>query len=178
MNPVEIFERAATAAASLARSVTPDQMAAPTPCTDWDVSALLAHMAGGPAYLSSALAIEPDPDVIWPDPVVIDRCVAALRDPGALDQRCMSPAGFEWSVIEATAGTAMDQLIHTWDLAVAIDVSRELDADTVAAVVAMFLPDMPEVGRRAGLVGPPVAVGADASAQQMLLGAMGRDPRR
>ena len=88
----------------------------------------------------------------------------------------MSPAGFEWSVAEATAGTAMDQLIHTWDLAVAIGGDRALDAEVVEAVVAMFLPQMPEIGRRAGLVGPEVAVPATASAQSRLLGAMGRRP--
>ena len=37
-------------------------------------------------------------------------------------------------------------------------------------------PDMPDIGRRAGLVGSAVAVPADASAQDRLLGAMGRQP--
>ena len=70
----------------------------------------------------------------------------------------------------------MDQLIHTWDLAVAIDGDRTLDPELVDAIVAMFLPQMPEVGRTAGIVGPAVAVAADASAQDRLLGAMGRHP--
>jgi uncharacterized protein (TIGR03086 family) len=178
MNPIEMFERAATDAALLAQSVRTEQMTAPTPCSEWDVAALLEHMAGGPAYLSAALEIESDPNLRWPDSAAIERCLAALRQPGALDRRCLSPAGFEWSLMEATAGTAMDQLIHTWDLAVAIGARRELDADAVAAVVAMILPDMPEVGRRAGLVGPAVTVGEGDSAQDILLGAMGRDPRR
>jgi hypothetical protein len=90
----------------------------------------------------------------------------------------MSPAGFEWSVAEAAAGTAMDQLIHTWDLAVALGVDRALDAEVTDAVVSMFLPQMPEMGRQAGFVGPAVEVGADPSPQDVLLGAMGRDPRR
>jgi hypothetical protein len=98
--------------------------------------------------------------------------------PGALDRRCVSPAGFEWSVGDAAAGTAMDQLIHTWDLAVALDADRTLDAEVTAAVVAMFLPMMPEVGRQAGFVGPAVEVAAGATPQEVLLGAMGRDPRR
>ena len=97
---------------------------------------------------------------------------------GALQQRCISPAGFEWSVAEAAAGTAMDQLIHTWDLAVAIGEDRHLDPEVVEAAVEMFLPQMPEIGRQAGLVGPEVPVSADASYQHRLLGAMGRDPER
>jgi hypothetical protein len=40
----------------------------------------------------------------------------------------------------------------------------------------MFLPQMPEIGRQAGIVGPAVPVPATASAQDRLLGAMGRQP--
>ena len=72
----------------------------------------------------------------------------------------------------------MDQLIHTWDLAVALGVDRTLDAEVVEAVVAMFLPHMPDVGRQAGFVGAAVAVADGASPQDALLGAMGRDPDR
>ncbi len=177
MDPVEMFERAATRSAALARSVASNQMSAATPCTDWDVAALLDHMAGGPGYLLGALGVEGQSRP-WPDASVVEGCVEALRQPGALERRCLSPAGFEWSVMEAAAGTAMDQLIHTWDLAVALGADRSLDPEVTAAVVAMFLPDMPEVGRQAGLVGPAVEVDAAASPQDRLLGAMGRDPRR
>jgi uncharacterized protein (TIGR03086 family) len=90
----------------------------------------------------------------------------------------MSPAGFEWSVAEAAAGTAMDQLIHTWDLAVAVDADRHLDVEVVETAVEMFLPQMPEIGRQAGLVGPAVPVPAGAPLQDRLLGAMGRNPER
>lgn len=178
MGPMEMFERAAVAASGLARAVRPDQMSLSTPCSEWDVAALLDHMAGGPTYLLGALGVDGVPAGGWPDPAVIDAVGAHLAEPGALDRRCTSPAGFEWSVGEAAAGTAMDQLIHTWDLAVAVGTDRTLDADVVAAVVSMFLPQMPEVGRQAGFVGPAVDVGSDPSAQDVLLGAMGRDPHR
>lgn len=173
-----MFERAAVAASGLARSVRADQMRMSTPCSEWDVAALLEHMARGPTYLLGALGVVDDGAGRWPDPAAIDAVVSRLGEPGALDRRCMSPAGFEWSVAEATAGTAMDQLIHTWDLAVALGVDRMLDAEVTDAVVSMFLPQMPEVGRHAGFVGPAVEVGVDAAPQERLLGAMGRDPRR
>ena len=86
----------------------------------------LTHMIGGTDYLGGILGIEPGAaradDGGYRDAVA--QCVEALHAPGALDRRCMSPAGFEWSVAEATAGTAMDQLVHTWDLAVAIGADR------------------------------------------------------
>jgi hypothetical protein len=72
----------------------------------------------------------------------------------------------------------MDQPIRTWDLAVAIGADRHLDGEVVEAVVEMFLPQMPEIGRQAGLVGPAVPLPAGASLQDRLLGVVGRDPER
>lgn len=173
-----MFERAAANAASMAEQVRPEQVDAPTPCVEWNVEALLAHMASGPRYLLTALRVD-QRDGETGDGAYrksVSGCVEALRVPGALDRRCMSPAGFEWSIAEATAGTAMDQLVHTWDLAVAIGGDRELDPELVDAVVEMFVPHMPEVGRAVGIVGPEVSIPPGASPQDRLLGAMGRQP--
>jgi uncharacterized protein (TIGR03086 family) len=177
VDPVTMYERAAMNAAVMAQRVGGDQAGLATPCNEWDVSALLQHMSGGARYLMGAVSVSGDATV-WPDLAAVGMCADVLRRQGVLELRCMSPAGFEWSVAEAAAGTAMDQLIHTWDLAVAIGADRQLDAEVVEAVVAMFLPQMPEIGRQAGLVGPEVAVSARASAQERLLGAMGRNPER
>jgi uncharacterized protein (TIGR03086 family) len=172
-----MYERAAFTAADMAHQVTSEQRQLPTPCSEWNVAALLDHMAGGAGYLIGAVGVASE-GPSWPDPVAVKECLEVLRRPGVLEQKCTSPAGFEWSVAEATAGTAMDQLIHTWDLAVAVGGDRRLDPEVVEAVVAMFLPQMPEIGRQAGLVGPAVPVPAGASAQDRLLGAMGRNPAR
>jgi uncharacterized protein (TIGR03086 family) len=177
MDPVEMYERAALDAARVARQVRPEQRSATTPCSKWDVGALLEHMSGGSTYLLGALETDVADFASWPDDRTVIACVEALRAPGALERRCMSPANFEWSMAEATAGTAMDQLVHTWDLAVALNGPRELDSEVTTAAVAMFLPQMPEIGRQAGIVGPEVPVAADGTKQDRLLGAMGRDPR-
>jgi uncharacterized protein (TIGR03086 family) len=178
MDSVVLFDRAATNAAVMVEQVRSEQRHAPTPCTEWDVDALIVHMAGGAGYLLGALGL--DAATVGTDPGsyrgAVARGVESLREPGALDGRCLSPAGFEWSVAEAAAGTAMDQLVHTWDLAVAIGGDRRLDPEIVDAVMAMFVPQMPEIGRAAGIVGPEVSVPAGASAQDRLLGAMGRHP--
>lgn len=178
LDPVALFERAAVDAVTMAGRVGTGQRQAATPCADWDVEALVEHMVGGTRYLLGALGIEAGP--VAADAAsygrAVARCVEALHAPGAVDGRCMSPAGFEWSIGEAVAGTAMDQLVHTWDLAVAIGADRKLDPELVESVVAMFLPQMPDIGRGAGLVGPEVVIAPDAPAQDRLLGAMGRQP--
>src|SRR5438270_4240566 len=171
LDPVVLFERAATDAAEMAGRVATDQRHTATPCSEWDVEALLAHMVAGTGYLLGALGVEAGP--AGTDAAsyrgAVSQCVDALRVPGAIDGRCMSPAGFEWSIGEAVAGTAMDQLVHTWDLAVAIGADRKLDPELVEACVEMFLPQMPNIGRSAGLVGPEVVVPPDAPAQDRLL---------
>ena len=178
MDPVLMFERAANDAAAMVEAVGPDQWVAPTPCTEWDVEALVQHMADGSGYLLTALGQAPVP--CGPHGAGYREAMAAalgaLRAPDALDRRCLSPAGFEWSVADAAAGTAMDQVVHTWDLAVAIGARRDLDPEVVDAVSSMFLPHMPEMGRAAGFIGPEVAVAADAPGADRLVGALGRRP--
>jgi uncharacterized protein (TIGR03086 family) len=178
MDPVIMFERAASNAAAMVAQVRPEQRSSPTPCREWDVQALLDHMAAGSVYLVAAAGQDASPS--GTDEVsyraAVARCVEVLRRDGVLEGSCRSPAGFEWPVAQAAAATAMDQLIHTWDLAVAIGGDRRLDPELVDEVSTMFLPDMPEVGRAAGFVGPAVEVPAGASGQDRLLGAMGRHP--
>src|SRR5262245_27030665 len=100
-----MYERAATGAAVMAGRVAGDQVTLVTPCREWNVSALVEHMSGGAAYLMGAMGVH-DNGLRWPDPAVVTACADALRRPGALERRCMSPAGFEWSVAEAAGGTA------------------------------------------------------------------------
>jgi uncharacterized protein (TIGR03086 family) len=179
-DPVDLFARATRHAESVMGHVTPDQLAGPTPCSEWTVQALVDHMVGGTDYLLSALAgTRPRPRTgtsVDDYRGGVARALTGLREPGALGRTCQSPLSFEWTVGQAVAGTFMDQLIHTWDLATATGQDATLDPELVAVCSAMFLPDMPEMGRASGLVGPAVDVPADASPQAKLLGAMGRQP--
>ena len=178
--PVALFEKAAEGAARVLAGVRPDQLGGSTPCTEWTVQDLVEHLVGSTDYLLAATgAAGPDrtgPATASDYRAGVARVLDALSRPGALDLRCPSPLGFEWSLAEATAGTFMDNLVHTWDLATATGQDRKLDDELVEVCIAMFLPDMPERGRAGGLVGPAVAVPSDASPQDRLLGAMGRQP--
>lgn len=178
--PVDLYRRAAADAVRVASRVRPDQLDLPTPCADWTVQDLLDHLVGGTRYLGAALAgSEPSATsgtTVEEFRAGVDACVTGLADPGSWSRTCASPLGFEWTVLEAAAGTFMDLLLHTWDLAAATDQSRDLDPELVEACTAMFLPDMPERGRAAGIIGPAVTVPESAAAQDRLLAAMGRTP--
>lgn len=141
---------------------------------------LIDHLVGGAEYLLAA-ANGREPATVSRATaddyrVGVQRVLAALAQPGALERTCISPLGFQWPVSQAVAGTFMDVLIHTWDLARATGQDERLDEGLVETCTAMFLPDMPRLGRQAGIVGPEVTVGPEASVQDRLLGAMGRTP--
>ena len=178
MDPIDMYRRATDGAVAVMRTVTPEHLTLPTPCTEWSVQNLIDHMTGSTAYLQAALAGQPpSPPVVSSVSEFADGAAAVLSglaEPGAFERVCMSPLGFEWTISHAVMGTIMDTLIHTWDLATATGQSAALDPALVAMCIDMFLPEMPERGRESGLVGAAVAVPADAPAAAQLLGAMGR----
>ncbi|HZN84628.1 MAG TPA: TIGR03086 family metal-binding protein [Mycobacterium sp.] len=179
-HPVALYRAATEHATGVIDAARPDQLGLPTPCTEWTVQQLIDHLVGGTEYLLSAA--EGNEPTQQADATAADyrRGTAAVMDaleqPGVMERTCISPLGFEWPVSQAVAGTFMDVLIHTWDVARATGQDEKLDPELVEACTAMFLPDMPERGRAAGIVGPAVEVGENASPQDRLLAAMGRHP--
>jgi len=176
----EWYARAARRAIDVMAAVPDERWGDPTPCQEWTVQDLADHLAAGAEYLSAACNGTQPREVTGTTAaryrVAVDECLAALREPGVLERACVSPLGFEWTVADAAAGIFMDTLVHTWDLARATGQDSNLDPALVEACVATFLPHMPEMGRQSGLVGAAVDVGPGASAQDRLLGAMGRTP--
>jgi uncharacterized protein (TIGR03086 family) len=181
LDPIALFRRASAHAATVIAAVRPEQLAGPTPCTLWSVQDLIDHMVGGTSYLQDAMDGRPPRRSVPGSNAAdfaagLDAVLDGFARPGAMQRRCSSPLGFEWSVGEAVGGTFMDMLIHSWDLAVATGQDTRLDSDLVAACWQMFMPEMPERGRAGGLVGQAVTVPDDAPQQDRLLGAMGRQP--
>ena len=46
-DPRPLYERAADQFAGLLKTVTPERLGDPTPCTEYDVRALVSHVVGG-----------------------------------------------------------------------------------------------------------------------------------
>ncbi|OBA77031.1 TIGR03086 family protein [Mycobacterium sp. 1554424.7] len=173
--PLLLYRAATDRATAVVEAVMPDQLEWPTPCSEWSVRQLIDHLVGGAEYLlAAATGSEQAVSHGAQYRQCVDRVLTALASPGAMERVCVSPLGFDWTVADAVAGTFMDVLIHTWDLARATGQDERLDADLVEACAAMFLPEMPKRGREAGIVGAEVPLGDGASAQDRLLAAMGR----
>ena len=177
-DPVSLYRAATDRAMAVADAVRPEQLESPTPCTEWTVQQLINHLVGGTEYLLSATTGREPAERLQATAADYQRGVAdvlnAFALPTAMKRTCISPLGFEWTVSQAVAGTFMDVLVHTWDLARATGQDEKLDPTLVDTCSAMFLPEMPERGRAAGIIGPAVEVADDASPQDRLLAAMGR----
>jgi uncharacterized protein (TIGR03086 family) len=117
---------------------------APTPCAEWDVRALVNHMARG--NLNYALLAEGGPaaeflrlrdaDALGANPVgafaeSVRACADAFTRPGALERILDYPLG-RIPGAQALAVRTADSVIHTWDLARAIGADDTLDGDLVA----------------------------------------------
>jgi uncharacterized protein (TIGR03086 family) len=127
----------------LVAHVTPEQLSAPTPCTDWEVRDLISHFVGGAgmfaaAFNGEAVEIDPDapmPDLVGTDPLgAFDGAIGMFTDsvdrPGAIDRMVTLPFGTLPGpmVLELLK---FDLLVHCWDLATATGQRFDPPADTV-----------------------------------------------
>ena len=167
--------------------VRPDQWSAPTPCVDWDVRVLVNHIVYeerwvAPLFAGATIAEVGDRfdgDLLGDEPVASAADAAreaesAVAEPGALARTVHLSFG-DTPGEEYARQLLADHLVHAWDLAAAVGADRRLDAEVVR-FCAEWYADREEMYRRSGMVGPRVGVPADASGQDRLLGAFGRDP--
>jgi uncharacterized protein (TIGR03086 family) len=160
-----------------------DQWTLPTPCTDWDVRALVNHVVSEERWTTPLLdgmttaevGDRFDGDLLGDVPQAAGRAASA-EAVAAVDSRLDHIDTVHLSYgdedpAEYVRQLSADHLVHGWDLAAATGQDRALDPEVVAEVAAWFA-DREELYRSAGLLGPRVA-GAD-DPQSELLAAAGR----
>ena len=179
-NPVELYQTATKATQRLIASVKPDQLESATPCSEWDVKALIDHLIGGAAFFSAGLAGEEPSDPPHADSlaeaygILAAKVVEVAGNPSNLERQIPTPFG-EMSGGEVLFGAFMDTVVHGWDLAKATGQDTSLSAEHVEILSQAFGPQMDGL-RQSGLFGAEVSVGSDASSQDKLIGMMGRQP--
>jgi uncharacterized protein (TIGR03086 family) len=185
MVQTDLYRRAAAGLDGLVQRVQPHHLDLPTPCSLWDVRALLNHVVSEARWtppLLAGLTIEAvgkslDGDV--PDGELLTAWQAAVNAANAsagaagVDERTVHLSFGDFPGSEYLAQLAADYLIHTWDLAVAIGVDARLDDELVAAVGAWFVPKEAAY-RAAGATGPRPPVEHDGEPQARLLAMFGR----
>lgn len=167
------------------RAVKPDQWHDPTPCSGWDVRALVNHVVGEQLWVPPLLAGQTiadvgtrfDGDQLGDDPAAVWRsgsedAAAAWSAPGAWDRSVALSFGVVPATVYASQLTA-DMLIHGWDLAKAVGAAEPDEADLVRLVLADVEPDI-ENWRAAGAFGPAPETAPDADDLTRLLALAGR----
>ncbi|SFT94253.1 TIGR03086 family protein [Actinopolyspora lacussalsi subsp. righensis] len=180
----------ADAAAELRRvaaNVRGNQLDAPTPCADWTVRDLAAHVCGLTKAFTHTARHEPQgeprPDGAklpddWREQLDRDlgTLVAAWREPSAWQGEAEA-GGFTMPSTELATVVLDELVLHGWDLARATGQSFTA-TDRDVAICTRFAAAMSTPDSREGLYGPIVDTGTDPAPLDALLGLAGRDPGR
>jgi uncharacterized protein (TIGR03086 family) len=179
--PVDLHP-AADRLAGLVEALPEDALDRPTPCADYNVAALLDHVAGGLLAFRAAAVKQPLPGGPSGDAnnLAPDWRTRIQRDARALADAWDDPAA--WAGMTAAGGVelpgdvagivALDELVlHGWDLAKATAQPAGYDGPGLEEVLGMVT-DF----RDSGIYGPEVAVPTDSPLFDRILGKSGRDP--
>ena len=190
MDLAELFSRSVDGFTVRVRQVEPDQWTKPTPCTEWDVRALVNHVVGEQLWMPplfhgntvAEVGDRFDGDLLGDDPVATavraaDGARATVDQPGALARTVHLSFGETPAEVYLRQLLA-DHLVHAWDLSVAIGVDRLLDPGAVHESAVWFA-DQEDGYRASGVIGPRLVADDPAAAEQdRLIAAFGRDPGR
>ncbi len=162
------------------------QLGNSTPCSDFDVAAVLGHMTTlgtglTQAFLGRAPAdgtgassqARSDSSAVDAFRVAMDGLLAAVQSPGALERTIEGPAGPMPGAVLARL-VAFDGLVHGWDLAKATQQVWDPSDDLVAAAEAFVRQALtPEM--RGNNFGPALEAPDAASALERLIAFSGRE---
>jgi uncharacterized protein (TIGR03086 family) len=180
---------AAEAAVRVVDGVTPAQFGDPTPCTDWDVRALLNHLilwtsyslerrAHGQSVSEELMATDfaASPDFAAAYRAQLDRALAAWADPAAWDRK-LDVMGEATPASDVAALNLAELILHGWDLAVAT--GQEYTVSDGAATAALAAVEAnADLFRQYQGFAAEVPVMGSASALRRTLGLSGRNPHR
>lgn len=187
MELATLYRRSVSDFVDRAERIGPEQWSAPTPCQNWTVRELLNHIVSEDRWmvpLFAGQAIEEvgdrfDGDVLGSDPVgnaveAAKQAEAAVSEPGAMERTVQLSFG-PTQAREYVEQMLAENLVHTWDLAAATGTDRRLDPESVHECTQWFI-DREELYRQSGGIGARLSVPENATDQDRLLAAFGRDP--
>ena len=181
-DPLSLLSRALDQTEAVIRRVRPEQTGLPTPCSAFDVRALVNHIVYDVQLFTSMLAGaergSPDADLIDDDwsgryRAAADGLLAAWRQRG-LEGTLTLPFGTV-PVVWQTGQHITDLAVHAWDVARATGQSTDLDAEVGAFALDWGRQNLkPEY--RGQAFGAEVAVPEEAGLYDRLAGFFGRQP--
>jgi uncharacterized protein (TIGR03086 family) len=180
---IQRVERTGSALADQVAQLAADDWIQPTPCQGWDVRQLVGHVGSIVCDLEALASGEPLPPPLrdaqlTAAPAVAETIrdglergiVAWRRTPLAVDR------AFPWGTtpaVRALQFTAVEIVVHAWDLAAATGIPatvRDDDAEALDVVARWHLPE----AARPGLFDAPVPAPAGAGPLDRLVAVLGR----
>jgi uncharacterized protein (TIGR03086 family) len=163
--------------------VAPDHWDAPSPCADWSATDVAGHVIGNlRATEAIARGRYGEGDALDPGSAAGDEPLTAWRtaradmmaalNPAALAQLVPGPWG-QMPLGETLERSAMEFLVHTWDLAQATGQATVVAPDLVRDALRPARQFAP-LARLSGMIGPECAVPEDADDLTRLLAIFGR----
>lgn len=186
MDVPALYRRATEEFGRRVHGVAAGQWGDQTPCTDWDVRALVNHLVNEASWIPPLFEGETiadvgdrfDGDLLGDDPV------AAWDDAAAAAMATMEGEGAMEQMVELSSGPTpgqeyasqliTDHLIHGWDLARATGQDEKFDPELMAFVEQWFTPEVEDMYRKFGAIADRPDLSADADPQVRLLAAFGR----
>ncbi|MCU1375580.1 MAG: hypothetical protein JWO68_2866 [Actinomycetia bacterium] len=159
LDPRPQFGAALATAGEVVAAVRPDHLGWATPCSEYDVGALLGHLLDVLDRLT-AVGRGHDPFALPPRADVADRgwlaawhdAAGTLRATWADDATLDRPSPLPWAPgvgSDVLAKYVNELTVHTWDLAQGIGVAPAWDADVLAFVARGIGVGLPATGRAA-----------------------------
>lgn len=188
----DLHARVVRASVTVVAQVRTDDLDRPTPCGDWTLAQLLAHMTVQHDGFAAAAGGNGGDPALWevpplgPDPVgayaaAADRVVTAFAQDGVLDQEFALPEISPLTTFPARQAIGfhlIDYVVHGWDVAKTIDVQLVLDQEMldVAIQIAQAVPDGAERLRPGAAFAPGLPTAEDAPLLDRIVAHLGRSP--
>lgn len=182
-----LHRRACEAVTFRVKQIGDDQWGLPTPCSEWDVRALVAHLVSGTAWVAPLVegqTIEQvgdrfGRDLLGDDPAQVWRnaaaeTVAACAAEGATSRTVHLSSG-ESPAEDYLKERIADLVLHAWDLSKAIRADDQIDSDLVDSALQTYLA-VGDMYRQYGALAPRVQIPEGSDALTQLLAESGRDP--
>jgi uncharacterized protein (TIGR03086 family) len=187
---LELHARVMRQSVDVVGLVKDDQWELPTPCSEWDVRALVEHMILDNRGFGAAARGEAIDRSVWTDtsfgPDLRDEytrsaalVVEAFKQPVAQFWLPRINHAITYPAAQAISFHLLDYMIHSWDVAVAIGHPIAFDEDLVTAVREIGdreVPNGPNRLRVGASFQPVLEPRAGESAFDRLLRTLGRSP--
>lgn len=188
MPALDVLHSADRRLLTLTAALTTADLDLPSPCAGWNVRSLLSHTVASIEAFAAGIDGQPGPteeelfsgaDILGAAPLAVaERAVQRSQAAWSSITDWQSPISTvlgEMPAEQAVGIITYSTLVHSWDLAIAVDRAVEFD-DAEAAVAEAVGAQLVPALRPQSLFGPEITAAATATPTQRVVAFAGRHP--